>query len=87
MKGTKKKLIVETLGKKVEQYDLINSLTKASTGITFGQIARVTLKTYGRISNFQERHRVPSLCNQVIKKKIQGLVDTGIITRNSNDCY
>ena len=39
-KTPKSKPIAQVLGKRVEQYDLLSSLAQASSGITFGQIAR-----------------------------------------------
>ena len=39
-KDSKRKSILEALGKRVEQYDLLNNLAQAESGITFGQIAR-----------------------------------------------
>ena len=39
-KDSKRKSILQALGKRVEQYDLLNNLAQAEAGITFGQIAR-----------------------------------------------
>lgn len=40
VKSQKNKSTVQVLGKRVEQYELMNSLAQASTSITFGHIAR-----------------------------------------------
>lgn len=40
LKNSKRKSDMKALGKKVEQYDLMNSLAQASSGIKFVQLAR-----------------------------------------------